>query len=65
MGLNHEVYKTLLAYLFIRLPLFILSLNIIHLLTLTRASVKFVHIAISSLMEISGYRFLAKNASSS
>jgi hypothetical protein len=33
--------------------------------TLTLASVKFVHIAISSLVLISGYRFLAKVASSS
>lgn len=34
-------------------------------LTLTRASVRFVHIAISSLVLISGYLFLAKVASSS
>lgn len=35
------------------------------LLTLTLASVRFVHMAISSLVDMSGYRFLAKVASSS
>lgn len=39
--------------------------NPIMLLTLTLASVRFVHMAISSLVDISGYRFLAKVASSS